>query len=80
MTTALDAAGRVAAFGYEEMSDEELDILLWEYTPFPLSTWQETIDAIVRVLEDPEEAQQHHLDFEPEASRPVVDVEGGTRV
>lgn len=48
MRTWRDAAGTVGAFcGEEELSDELLDYLLWERTPFPVCGWQETVDALV---------------------------------
>lgn len=47
----IDAAGCVAAFcGRPELSDEELDFLLWERTPFPVSGWQLTVDHLVEEL------------------------------
>lgn len=49
--TWLDMAGCVAAFcGHEDLTNEELDFLLWERTPFPFCPLQMTVDALVAEL------------------------------
>jgi hypothetical protein len=55
VSTARDCAGTVAAFvGHEDAPDELLDFLLWEYTAYPFSDWQTTVDQLVEVLGAPE--------------------------
>lgn len=51
---AIDAAGCVAAFcGHPELSDYDLEFLLWERTPFPVCSWDEVVDALVRDFTSP---------------------------
>lgn len=40
--TVIDAARDIAReFGHDDISDRELDALLWEYTSFPFGEWSE---------------------------------------
>lgn len=53
-TTWAEVVRAIAAeYGRAEISDEEIDFLLWERTPWPIGGWDSTVAALHVHFKDP---------------------------